>query len=136
MTEQVATIVEIKHFRPVKWSAVDKKVEPYRLGYVHTFLAFEGRPLLEEDGTPMRSTTGRYPLEVTMNSFAKHCGIPTTTFQDWVYAVRGPTTPREPDTGEGGESEIDDRTDTDKSGPVVGLQHHGQCNHCPEWEEK
>jgi hypothetical protein len=114
-----AEIVELRRIRPVKWSALDKKAETFRAGFVGLFLKYEGSPLLDEDGSPILSPGGRQ-TEVTARSFARHFGIAETTFQGWVIDVRGVTAPwnqRE-------------RTDTVRS------EHHGQCSHCPEFHEE
>jgi hypothetical protein len=119
-----ATIVELRRVRPVKWSQVDKKVEPARLTYVSVFLKYEGCPLLHEDGEPILSPAGQHQ-EIRAANFARRYGIAPRTFQDWVVAVRGITTPgnqrfrAEPDRAESARSE-----------------QHGMCSCCPEWGEE
>ena len=139
MSEQVARIVELRRLRPVKWSAIEKKTKPYRDGYVDTFLAFEGRPLIDEDGQPITDARDRQ-LCVTAASFVQHHGLGKTTFNRWLFERRGYTRPRQVTSGEG----YDRQTDYDDLGhgpevsrsPVDRQEQHGQCSHCPEWTEE
>jgi hypothetical protein len=116
-----AEVVRLERIRPVKWSAIDRKVEPFRLGYVKTFLQHEGRPLLDEDGSPVLTAQGHH-MEVTANSFARHMGIPPGTFKAWVTDLRGITAPWN--------QRFSERTISDRS------EHHGQCSHCPDFDEE
>jgi hypothetical protein len=149
-------IVELKRVRPVKWSAIDRKVQPFRLGYVKAFLEYEGRPVLEEDGQPVLNRN-RSHIEVTAGSFADRYGIPRQTFNQWVIDYRGyspnPHSVRRPQSE--GFDPVSGSTDEDVSAPrVVGsqpdaatkgangsvgadtlLEHHGQCSHCPDFPE-
>ena len=138
MNEQMAEIVELRHVRPVKWSAVDKRVKPFREGFVATFLKYEGTPLLNEDGSPMMSAGPKQPrqLEVTARSYAKRYGIAQTTFQDWVVRERGITQPwnQRTDTVREFEPSSEDEPQTGRTISMRPTEHHGQCGHCPEWE--
>lgn len=138
MSEQPMEIVELKHMRPVKWSTVEKKLGPYKIGYVNVFLKYEGYPLLEEDGTPMVNARGT-AREITATSFARHFGIAKTTFLDWVFDVRGysphPNSrvqrPSGPDIGADSQAGVESSRDN-----VIRLEQHGRCSHCPEWTEE
>jgi len=122
MSEQVAEIIELRRIRPVKWSTLDKKLGPYRTGYVKVFMAYEGSPLLDEDGKPIMSPTGKRQMEVTATSFAQQFGISPRTFAGWVLQARGVTAP------------WNQRFKEDTPRAIVAREDHGQCSHCPDWE--
>jgi hypothetical protein len=61
----------------VKWSEIEAECGDYRAGFIATFRKYEGKPTDEKDGQ------GR-TVKVTGSSFARHMGIPVSTFQDWV----------------------------------------------------
>lgn len=153
---ETAEIVEIKRLRPVKWSAIEKKVQPYRDGYIKVFLEYEGRPLIDEDGEPIRNGHGNQ-IDVTAATFAARNGIPKTTFNRWLFNHRGysPSHLGHVTTGESyGSVQIHSGSGENVSAPrAVGSgatssapkganggvgadtfpEHHGQCSHCPDF---
>ena len=119
MSEQTATIIQMRRLHAVMWSQIDKRVKPVQANLVSVFLKYEGCPLLDDKRQPILTPSGRHQ-EVRSASFARRYGIPPTTFNDWVVAVRGITVP------------ANQRFRTES----VRNQHHGQCEHCPDWEEE
>jgi len=71
----------------VKWSDIEAECGDYRDGFVQTFRKYEGQPTDEKDAQ------GR-TVKVTVASFAKHAGIPKTTFQRWVSGTTRVLQPR------------------------------------------
>lgn len=146
MSTESATIIELRRLRPVKWSAIDKKTQTYRDNFVHTYLEFEGRELLEEDGTSMLDGQGRRRT-VSMRAFASRYGIGQTTFKKWVFEARGykPVTESRPTTDWNPSESVTSRVTTGRGytrAPghpfdqvLPHAEQHGQCSHCPEWKE-
>ena len=137
MSEQIARIVDLKRLRPVKWSDVEKKIKPYRDGYVDTFLAFEGRPLIGDDRQPITDARDRQ-LCVTAASFAAHAGIPKTTFNLWVYDRRGYTRTGAVTSGQGYTAHNDQPTPGERASRsgIDQQEDHGRCSHCPDWGDE
>lgn len=67
------------------WSKIEAECGDFRKGFVAVFRKYEGQETDERDGS-------NRIVKVTMDSFARHMGIPRTTFQKWVAKVP-------PDTG-------------------------------------
>jgi len=70
----------------ITWSQIEAECGDYRAGFVATFRKYEGQPTDEKDAQ------GR-TVKVTAESFARHVGIPPTTFQGWVKATTYVATP-------------------------------------------
>ena len=128
------TVIEMKRLRPVKWSQVDRKTGSFRDDLVKTFLEFEGRPLLDEDGEPL--TDGRGQRDVTVTSFAERYGIRRMTFQHWVFDRRGYSP--HPNSREQAEmnEQPDDTDEALATNTVAKHESHGRCSHCPRWTEE
>jgi hypothetical protein len=65
----------------ITWSEIETECGDYREGFVSIFRKYEGQPTDEKDAK------GR-TVKVTMSSFARHAGIPETTFRQWLSAAR------------------------------------------------
>jgi hypothetical protein len=124
MSEVTATIIDIRRLRPVKWSRIDKKVQPVQQSLVAVFLKYEGCPLVDEDGDPMLSPAGQQQ-SVRAASFARRYSVAVRTFQKWLVEERGITTP----------SNQRFRNKANRADEARNEQH-GQCSHCPEWTEE
>jgi len=61
----------------ILWSQIEAECGDFRDGFVATFRTYEGQPTDEIDGNNMR-------VVVTVTSFARHAGIPETTFRRWL----------------------------------------------------
>lgn len=68
----------------IKWSQIEAECGDYRDGFVATFRKYEGQPTDEIDGAGRR-------VKVTQTSFARHSGVPETTFRQWLGAARAVT---------------------------------------------
>ncbi len=69
----------------ITWDQITAECDGYRAGFVAVFRKYEGQPTDEKDGA------GRV-VKVTSDAFARHVGIPRSTFQQWVRSR--PTTAR------------------------------------------
>jgi len=61
----------------IKWSEIEAECGNFRAGFVATFRKYEGQITDEKDAQ------GR-TVKVTVSSFARHVGVPESTFKDWV----------------------------------------------------
>lgn len=61
----------------IEWSAIEAECGDFRDGFVQTFRKYEGQVTDELDGA------GRV-VKVTIDSFARHTGIPRDTFRRWL----------------------------------------------------
>lgn len=68
----------------VAWSQIEAECEGYRAGFVATFRKYEGLETDERDG---RGAI----VKVTVESFARHTGIPPATFRAWVRNANATT---------------------------------------------
>lgn len=60
----------------IQWSQIEAECGDFRDGFVATFRTYEGEETDEFDGRGAR-------VVVTVTSFARHAGIPETTFRRW-----------------------------------------------------
>lgn len=68
----------------ITWSQIEVECGNYRDGFVVTFRKYEGQDTDERDGS-------NRIIKVTIKSFARHAGIPETTFRVWVGATSART---------------------------------------------
>lgn len=61
----------------ITWSQIEAECGNYRDGFVATFRKYEGQDTDERDAQ-------NRVVKVTVESFARHAGIPPTTFKRWV----------------------------------------------------
>lgn len=73
----------------IRWTEIEAECDGYREGFVAIFRKYEGQPTDEKDAQ------GR-TVKVSQSSFARHAGIPESTFKDWVKQAGGarPPVPR------------------------------------------
>lgn len=64
----------------VTWSQIESECGNFREGFVATFRKYEGQDTDERDAS-------NRVVKVTMKSFARHVGIPDSTFHDWVVGT-------------------------------------------------
>lgn len=77
---------------PVKWSEIEAECGDFRAGFVATFRKYKDQPTDERDANGIT-------VKVTQTSFARHMGIPKTTFEQWLNrsARPGPLAPERVD---------------------------------------
>jgi hypothetical protein len=64
----------------ISWSEIEAECGDYRAGFVAIFRKYEGQPTDEKD------EQGR-TVKVTRTAFARHMGIPETTFRGWTKSA-------------------------------------------------